>query len=133
MEIEGKVILDIGITTGTSKTGNPWKKRELVIETFGNYPRKVKLDIFGDRIDTMNLEVGKSYAISFDLESREWNQRWYTDVKAYAAREIGAPNMGGTPVQAGYPAQPAGFPTQTQATMPADPFAGGNESDDLPF
>lgn len=133
MEIEGKVILDIGITTGTSKAGNLWKKREIVIETFGNYPRKVKMDIFGDRVDSLNIEVGKSYAISFDLESREWNQRWYTDVRAYASREIGDPNMSGAPVQAGYPTQPAGFTAQPQAPIAPDPFAGGNESDDLPF
>ena len=39
MEIEGKVILDLGMTSGTSKAGNAWKKREIVIEPFGNYPR----------------------------------------------------------------------------------------------
>ena len=87
MEIEGRIIQDLGIQSGTSKAGNPWKKRELVLETFGSYPRKVKFHIFGDRVDTIRLEQGRDYILSFDLESREFNGRWYTDVNVYQARE----------------------------------------------
>ena len=87
MDIEGRIILDLGIQSGTSKAGNLWKKRECVLETFGTYPRKVKFHIFGDRVDTINLEVGKDYVLSFDLESREYNGRWYTDVNVYRAAE----------------------------------------------
>lgn len=88
MEIEGKIIQFIGEQSGTSKAGNPWKKKEWVLETFGNYPRKVKFHIFGDKADTINLELGKDYVLSFDLESREFNGRWYTDVSVFRAQDF---------------------------------------------
>ncbi len=93
MEIEGKIILDLPEEGGTSKAGNLWRKKSWVLETFGQYPRKVKFDLFGDRIDQVRLEAGKSYKVSVDAESREFNGRWYTDLRAYAAQEMGAPQM----------------------------------------
>ncbi len=135
MELEGKVILDLGMTTGTSKAGNAWKKKEVVIETFGTYPRKVKLTLFGDRSESVGAEVGQSYSFSVDVESREYMGRWYTDVSAFSSRLLAAP---GAPEQFG---QPMSAPVQTiqqttvtteTTTTPADPF-GSNESDDLPF
>ena len=136
MEIEGKIILDIPEVGGTSKAGNVWKKKEWVLETFGQYPRKVKFDFFGDRVDQNRLEVGKSYKISFDIESRDFNNRWYTDIRAFASQEIVPPSYG----QPAAPATPAANPApaaaapfaSAQNAAPADPFAS-NDSDDLPF
>ena len=137
MELEGKVIQDLGLTEGISKAGKPWKKREWVLETFGNWPRRVKFQFFGDRADSNVLEVGKCYAVGIDIESREFNGRWYTDVSGYSTREIADPAMGGgAPQFAGEPApaysQAAGGSPFQQA---AQPFAApeGDQSDDLPF
>ncbi|MDE6257399.1 MAG: DUF3127 domain-containing protein [Muribaculaceae bacterium] len=141
MELEGKVIQDLGLQSGTSKAGNPWKKKEIIIETFGTYPRKVKLTLFGDRSETIACEIGQSYSFSVDVESREYMGRWYTDVSAYASRPLDAQMPGAAP---GYAApQPAYAPAAqaapaapvapaAPAATPADPF-GSNESDDLPF
>lgn len=140
MEIEGKVILDLGMTSGTSKAGNPWKKREMVLETFGTYPRKVKFTIFGDRSDTIRLEVGKDYILSVDVESREFNGRWYTDVSCYAARDrVAAPAAPAYGAEAG---APYGAP-QPAYQQPAAPAFGGaqptftsapaSSDEDLPF
>lgn len=157
MEIEGRIIADLPLQQGVSKAGNPWKKKEWVLETFGNYAKKVKFDFFGDRVDSNHLELGKMYAISFDLESREFNGRWYTDVRAYAAREIQGPSAGaGYPQQPyGQPAAPAAAPFGQPASPSASPFgaapaapsaapdfgaasaapfdAASGETDDLPF
>lgn len=162
MEVEGKIILDLGTQSGVSKAGREWKKKEMVLETFGSFPKKVKFHIFGDKADTMNLEVGNSYALSFDIESREFNERWYTDISVYAARPFvpgGNPPQGqGYPQQGGYqqpyaPQQPAYAPQQPYAPQaPAQPvandpfggnsfppapeaggFDGGDSTDDLPF
>lgn len=138
MEIEGKIILDLGITTGTSKSGNPWKKRELVLETFGTYPRKVKFTIFGDRTDTIRVEPGQSYKLSVDVESREFNQRWYTDVTCYGAQEITSfnpqPGSEFIPPQGAQQPPTASFPGAVPPAAPTpDPFSAGNETDDLPF
>lgn len=155
MEIEGKIIQELPMQSGVSKAGNPWKKREWVLETFGSYPRKVKFHVFGDRADTMNIEVGNSYTLSFDLESREFNGRWYTDVSVYQARPMGAapadpnnpyPPMGaqggygqpqqgyqqpGYPQQGGYPQQNAGFGAPGAA--PQFQSSPADAGDDLPF
>ena len=152
MEIEGKIIQYLGETSGTSKAGNPWKKKEYVLETFGAFHRKVKFHIFGDRADTILLEPGKDYALSFDIESREFNGRWYTDISVYAARDyVNQPqNFGGQPQggmgggyqqpQPGYPAQPAGnmqFGGAQGAGYQVNPdqFApsAGEGEDELPF
>lgn len=96
MNIQGKIILDIPLQEGISKAGNPWKKKEWVLETIGtNYPRKVKFDFFGDRVDSNHLEVGKVYDITYEIESREFNGRWYTDIRALSAVEIGGAMAGG--------------------------------------
>ena len=86
MEIEGKIIRDLPLQEGVSRAGNPWKKKEWVLETFGQYPRQVCFHFFGDRVDSNPLRIGESYAISYDIESREYNGRWYTDIRAFASR-----------------------------------------------
>ncbi len=91
MDIEGKVIIDLPLQEGISKAGNPWKKKEWVFETFGNFPKKIKIYLFGDRVNNIPLEIGKCYLFSIDIESREFQGRWYTDVSCYAAREITGP------------------------------------------
>ena len=136
MELEGKIIIDLPLQEGTSKAGNPWKKKEWVLETFGNYPRRVKFDTFGDRVDTIKPEVGKSYKVQVDAESREFNGRWYTDLRAYAIQEIAAPGVSGAPAGYSAPQQPqqAPFGAPPAAQAPVDPFdSGSNDTDDLPF
>lgn len=141
MDIEGKIIFDLGEQSGLAKsTGNPWKKHEWVLETTGAYPRKVKFTVFGEnRCNDMQFELNNSYRVSVDIESREFNGRWYTDVNAYAMAPLDA--AGGfaqQPAAPAAPAAPAGgtaFPGAAPAPM-ADPFAGGgaaSDSDDLPF
>lgn len=128
MELEGKIILDLGLQSGVSRAGNQWKKKEWVLETFGQYPKKVKFHVFGDRVDTLDIQVGNSYTLSVDLESREFNERWYTDVNCYAARPYvpggmpqGAYPQPGYPQQGGYPQQP--YAPQPQQYAPQQPYA----------
>jgi hypothetical protein len=65
------------------------QKREFVIEVEGKFPRKVCISSWGDKIDPSMLVVGKAITVSFELESREYNGRWYTDVKAWKASADG--------------------------------------------
>ena len=145
MELEGKVISFLGETSGTSKAGNLWKKKEWVIETFGNFPRKVKVQCFGDRADTINLEPGKDYVLSIDLESREYNGRWYTDVSVFRSVERGEQSQFGGQNNQGYnnfgQPQQAGstsdmpFGTNTGFGSSPTPFSpvDNNSEEDLPF
>lgn len=126
--------MDLPLQQGTSKAGNPWKKKEWVLETIGQYPRKVKFDVFGDRVDTLHFELGQSYVVSVDVESREFNGRWYTDLKAFAVRPSVAAAGG---YQAAPVSEPAAQPPYgTPAPAPSAPAytpAPADESDDLPF
>ena len=144
MDIEGKIIQDLGEQSGTSRAGNLWRKKEWVLETFGAYPKKVKFHVFGDRIDTMNILVGNDYTLSFDLESREYNGRWYTDVSVYKAQPLvaGQNAQGATP--GGFAGQPqGGFPGSAEPISPfggingtdvmSSPFGGDEGGEDLPF
>ena len=82
MELTGKIIKVLPMQTGTGKNGT-WKKQEYILETNGQVSRKVCFNIWGDKIDQYKLTEGNDVKVSFDLESREYNGKWYTDVKAW--------------------------------------------------
>lgn len=84
MEIKGKITQILPLATGEGKNGT-WKKQEYVLEIpNGNYaPKKVCFSIWGDKIDTFAIKENEELTISIDIESREYNSRWYTDVRAW--------------------------------------------------
>ena len=82
MEISGKVINILPLQSGSGKNGT-WKKQDFVIETMAQIPRKVCFSLWGDKIDQYSLKEGDEAEVSFDLESREYNGRWYTEAKAW--------------------------------------------------
>lgn len=122
MEIKGKIIVALPEVSGESKTsGNPWKKREYVLETHDTYPRKVHFDLFGERADKYPLNVGDEITLSFDIESREYNNRWYTSIRGWKVDKE-------TPGTQAGPAMPTAFDAPPQVDFPP---VGSNE--DLPF
>ena len=82
MQITATLVQLLPLQTGEGRNG-PWKKQEIIVETDGQYPKKICISIWGDKIIESVLQVGHQLTISFDLESREFNGRWYTDVKAW--------------------------------------------------
>lgn len=95
MQLTAKLIQLLPIQTGAGKNG-PWKKQDIIVETEGTYPKKVCISIWGDKINESVLKIGSQLAISFDVESREYNGRWYTDVKAWKIEPAGAATSGGS-------------------------------------
>lgn len=128
MEITGKVIVTLPEMSGTSKSGNAWKKREYVLETLENFPRKVHFDFFGERADQYPLNVGDVIKLSFDIESREYNGRWYTSIRGWKSEPASAT----TAVPAAAP-QPAAAPFPTAAPVVNQAPAYGDTTEDLPF
>ena len=128
MEITGKIILALPEQSGTSKAGNAWKKREYVLETQETYPKKVMFNFFGDRVDQYPLQVGELVTVSFDLESREFNGRWYTDVRAWKADK---PSEGA--VAAGAPMPPVNSLPGDFPPAPSAPVELPAADSDLPF
>ena len=133
MELIGKIIQVLPLQEGVSKAGNAWKKQEYILETLGTqYPRKVCFNLFGDNVDKFPMQVGQDVTVSIDLESREFNGRWYTDVRAWnvlnGVQLAGAPAPGfATAPTQPTPATPPAQPAQ------ASPVATPTAADDLPF
>lgn len=98
MEITGKVIQKQDIQSGTSAaTGKTWQSITFIIETIENYPRKVAIELFGEqRIKDNPVEIDQVYTISFDLESREFNGRWYTSARAWKVQEPASTDQSST-------------------------------------
>jgi hypothetical protein len=88
MEINGKIIELLPEKSGESANG-PWRKQEYILETDGQYPKKVCFMAWGDKIDQFDIKQGENLVVSVDLESREFNGRWYTDVKAWKVSRSG--------------------------------------------
>ena len=136
MDLTGKVIAILEARSGVSnRTGNSWMTQEYVIEIPGQYPRKMMFNIFGeDRIKQFNIQMGEDVTVSFDIDAREFNGRWYNDIRAFNVVRGAAPVAAGAPAQAAPFAQPAAAPQDaTSPFPPAQEPAGEGSADDLPF
>jgi len=91
MEITGKIITVFPEQKGTSAKGE-WKKQEFLFETQAQYPKKIIMANWNDKLD-LNFDYSKTVKINFDLESREYNGRWFTDVKPWKIEVAGQAPM----------------------------------------
>ena len=83
MDITGKIIHTLEEQSGEGKNGKQWRKRDYVIETSGEYPKKVCFTLWGERIDQYKLQDGEEVKADIEIESREYNGKWYTNIKAW--------------------------------------------------
>lgn len=88
MQLTAKLVQLLPLQTGTGKNGQ-WKKQDIIVETEATYPKKICVSVWGDKIDASGLQPGNLLKIDFDVESREFNGRWYTDVKAWKIEVAG--------------------------------------------
>ncbi len=100
MEIQGKVIQLMPEQTGEGRNGT-WKKKDYVIETGDKYPKKLCFNMWGDKIDQFPMKEGDDVKVHFDVESREYNGRWYTEVKAWKVDNLSQQAGGGAPAAGG--------------------------------
>jgi hypothetical protein len=114
MELKGKVVQLLAPQSGQGKKGT-WRKQEFILETQAQYPKKVCLSMWGEKIDQFALSSGDMVTVSVDLESREYNGRWYTEARAWKIAKDGRSSNEG--------ADPVGD----------EPFQADTATDDLPF
>lgn len=73
-----------------AKTGiginSPWSKKDIIVETTDEYPKKVCISIWNGRVDISELEVGKEYLFHVNVESNEYNNKWYTTLTLWQIR-----------------------------------------------
>ncbi len=126
LEVEGKLFKVLEEQSGEGRNGR-WLKKGFVIETDEMYPRKICMNLWNDKAKLLeNFNVGDFVKVSINIESREYNERWYTDVTAWRLEK---PNnqSAAAPMDAPLPEMdelPYSSPNQT---------AGGDDADDFPF
>ncbi|MBW6479206.1 MAG: DUF3127 domain-containing protein [Bacteroidales bacterium] len=91
MNISGKITQILPEVKGEGRNG-PWKRQDFIIETDDQYPKKVCISVWNDKVDVGKLQPGDPVTLEISVESREYNGRWYTDVKASGL--LAAPNPG---------------------------------------
>ncbi len=130
MEFEGTVYKMLAPTSGQSARGQ-WSRQDVVFDVKQEnqqYPRKISVTFFNRADEVAKLREGEAYKVSFDIESREYQGRWYTDIRAWRVQ----------PLAAEQPAYTQQAPAAAMPPMPTDePAYGGTASaeaaDDLPF
>ena len=127
MDAEGKIIAKLPLQSGVSKAGNNWSKQEYVLETQEAYPKKIHFSFFGDRANQYPLEVGDTVRLSFDIDSHEYNGRWFTSINGWKAEKIDLNNQTPQTTQQNT--------TGVSETVPPPPVftPAADEPDDLPF
>jgi hypothetical protein len=126
MEITGKLVNKLPQQSGEGKNGT-WVKQEFIVETQDQFPRKVCIALWGDKVRDLDpIQIGDSIKVAVNVESREFNGKWYTDVKAWRLEKQDSSNQMGINV---IPPMPGIDETP--------PFIPDNitteEGDDLPF
>lgn len=148
-DITGKIIAVLPTKSGTSARGTQWSSQTAVIETHEQYPKRVAFDVRGDKITEFNLQVGEEVTVSFDINAREYNGKWWNSVNAWqvvrqggqqapmqGGYNVGNPQAGAQAAQAAQKAAMAGASGQTNSSNPfppKQPAQPQGNSDDLPF
>lgn len=128
MDITGKIIAVLPTRSGTSAKGTQWSSQTAVIETHEQYPKKVAFDVLGEKITEFNLQVGEEVTVSFDINAREFNGKWFNSVNAWkVVREQ-------VPAQCGYNTNPQAGAQAAQAAQPSAAIGAANPMNPLnPF
>lgn len=129
IEISGKLIKLLPIQTGTGKNGM-WSKQEFVVETTDQYPKKICISAWGDKTNMLaQFSLDSDIRVSVNIESREYNEKWYTDIRAWKIEAQ----------QSGYVDSPSADtvfmdnPTYNENVAGGTFRDEGNTMDDLPF
>jgi hypothetical protein len=127
LDITGKIIQILPSTTGTSKAGKDWVKQEFIVETQEAYPKKICVSLMGDKVQELKKYVpGNEVKVSLNIESREYQGKWYTNVNAWRIEPGNA--AGGPP-----PNQGGGEEHMGGSSEPEQSYSQENSTDDLPF
>jgi hypothetical protein len=123
MQLTAKLVQVLPLESGMGRNGE-WKKQSIIVETESQYPKKICVSIWGDKINPSQLQANNMLTIDFDIESREFNGRWYTDVKAWKVEtaNTAAPQEGR-----------ATEPPANYYIPEAPPSAPAPDFNDLPF
>lgn len=134
MEIKGTVIQILEPLTGQGANGE-WRKQSYIIEIPGIYPRKVCVDVWGNNIDAFQIKLNEELTVSLDIESREYNGKWYTNIKAWRVQrgDAASPPQPTAQPQAAAPQPTTTIPNEVPPPEKASEPTAADFEDDLPF
>lgn len=138
MELQGKIIAALDVKTGTSARGE-WKVQEFVLETIdGQFSRKMVFSVFGEeRLQRFNIQVGQDVNVSFDIDAREYNGRWFNSIRAFDVRQVipsnGVPPIDQVSLQGAVPPPAMNNFQAVPPAASAAPAPMEDSSEDLPF
>lgn len=115
LEIKGRIIAVLEEKTGEGKNGK-WQSQDAVIETDGQYPKKVCFNMFGDKI--IPLSIGQEVNVFFEVESKEFNGRWFTNLRAWKVDVIGGSSVSSTQQSATATSQSTHQPSGGKSDLP---------------
>lgn len=135
LEIEGKIKTKLTPRSGSSARGG-WTSQDFVVEyQDGNYPADACITAFGDEKvrDLDRFQVGDAVKVSFNVRAREFNGRWYNDLRMWRISAPGAAPAAGAsaPAASGY--APAAGPAPMAPPPSFDDMPATGPEDDLPF
>ena len=83
VELKGKLVEKLAPVRGEGRNGT-WEKQEFIIETDEQYPKKICISVWNDKLSMIESMVnGDTLNVFVNIESREYNSRWYTDIRAW--------------------------------------------------
>jgi hypothetical protein len=129
MEVKGRVTHILPEQTGEGRNGQ-WRKQSFVIEMPGTYPKSVCFDVWGANIDAFGIKQNDEVIASVDIESREYNGKWYTNVKAWKVVKD-QPQEHTASVSA--PPTDQSWPTPADEVKATPTSSSPSDFDDLPF
>lgn len=89
MDIQGIITEILPIKSGVGKSGKEWKSQDYILQTEGQYPKKICFSAFGDKIEEFDIKVGDSLKALIDIDAHEFKGRWYNAVRAYKIEKEG--------------------------------------------
>ena len=89
--IKGTVSKVLGLQSGMSKSGKPWEKADILVSAGSNpqYPKEILISNLKDAKQFAALKVGEKCEFKVDIESRLFNDRYYTNITCYAWQQSG--------------------------------------------
>ncbi len=90
LEIEGTLVKVLPEKSGEGRNGK-WLKQDFIIETQDKFPRQVCISLWNDKAKMLeNFKEGDQLKAAINIESREFREKWYTDVKAWRLEKPGS-------------------------------------------
>ena len=126
LELTGKLLQKLTVQSGQSAKGT-WSKQEFVFETQESFPRKVCMSVWGaDKVAELGaIAEGEVIKVNFNLESRSFNERWYTDVRVWRMERLHPQSQA---IETVVPTPPPSYSDPSYLGAEAS-----SEIDDLPF